>query len=148
MCIKYLSFVVVGAVSFLCAFSGCSSKSSKKTDNAVVTTPSGLKYIDMKVGTGKVAESGKKVFVHYTGWLEDSTKFDSSVDRGQPFGFDLGAQQVIKGWDEGVVGMKVNGKRKLIIPSALGYGERGAGGVIPPNATLIFEVELMDVQDK
>lgn len=108
-----------------------------------VTTASGLQYIDLKVGTGATAQAGQTVTVHYTGWLENGKKFDSSVDRGQPFSFPLGAGRVIKGWDEGVQGMKVGGKRKLIIPSNLGYGARGAGGVIPPNATLIFEVELL-----
>jgi FKBP-type peptidyl-prolyl cis-trans isomerase len=97
------------------------------------------------VGTGATAVAGKPVKVHYTGWLTDGKKFDSSVDRGQPFGFTLGAGQVIKGWDEGVAGMKVGGKRQLRIPPELGYGSRGAGSVIPPNATLIFDVELLDV---
>lgn len=110
-----------------------------------ITTSSGLQYIDLKVGTGATAQAGQTVTVHYTGWLENGKKFDSSVDRGQPFSFPLGAGRVIKGWDEGVQGMKVGGKRKLIIPSALGYGARGAGGAIPPHATLIFEVELLGV---
>jgi FKBP-type peptidyl-prolyl cis-trans isomerase len=111
-----------------------------------VITPSGLKYIDQEVGTGDVAVAGKTASVHYTGWLENGKKFDSSVDRGQPFSFPLGAGRVIKGWDEGVQGMKVGGKRKLTIPSDLGYGSRGAGGVIPANATLIFDVELLGVR--
>jgi peptidylprolyl isomerase len=110
----------------------------------------GLKYVDTKVGDGEVATFGHKVTVHYTGWLDQNgskgKKFDSSVDRGEPFTFDLGARKVIKGWDEGVSGMKVGGKRTLTIPPELGYGSRGAGGVIPPNATLIFDVELLKVQ--
>ncbi len=113
------------------------------------TTKSGLKYVDIKVGAGEEAIKGMKVTVHYTGWLyvngKRGAKFDSSVDRGQPFNFTLGASQVIKGWDEGVAGMKVGGKRELFIPPDLGYGARGAAGVIPPNATLDFEVELLKV---
>jgi len=116
------------------------------TTGQEVTTSSGLKYLDQAVGTGEAAVAGKNVSVHYTGWLENRKKFDSSVDRGQPFSFPLGAGRVIKGWDEGVQGMKVGGKRKLTIPSDLGYGSRGAGGVIPPNATLIFDVELLGVK--
>jgi FKBP-type peptidyl-prolyl cis-trans isomerase len=106
----------------------------------------GLQYWDIKVGTGPVAVAGQTVKVHYTGWLTNGKKFDSSVDRGEPFTFELGRGQVIKGWDEGVAGMKVGGKRQLRIPPELGYGDRGAGGVIPPNATLIFDVELLGVR--
>ena len=110
----------------------------------------GLKYTDTNVGTGAEATKGHKVSVHYTGWLYNNgakgAKFDSSLDRGQPFAFGLGAGQVIQGWDQGVAGMKVGGKRTLIIPPDLGYGARGAGGVIPPNATLMFDVELLGVQ--
>lgn len=113
------------------------------------TTPSGLQYEDTVVGQGDVAKAGQHVQVHYTGWLyengEQGRKFDSSKDRGQPFAFPLGAGHVIRGWDEGVQGMAVGGTRRLVIPSELGYGARGAGGVIPPNATLLFEVELLAV---
>ncbi len=111
-----------------------------------VTTDSGLKYADLEVGDGPTPEKGQTVSVHYTGWLEDGTKFDSSLDRGQPFSFVLGEGRVIRGWDEGVATMKVGGKRQLVIPPELAYGERGAGGVIPPNATLIFDVELLEVR--
>lgn len=112
----------------------------------IITMQDGLTIQDETVGTGMVASSGKKVTVNYVGTLTDGTKFDSSYDRNQPFSFNLGAGEVIKGWDEGVAGMKIGGKRKLTIPPALGYGESGAGGVIPPNATLIFEVELLKVE--
>ena len=105
-----------------------------------------LKIEDVNVGTGAEAANGSSVTVHYTGWLTDGKKFDSSVDRGKPFKFKLGARQVIQGWDQGVAGMKVGGKRKLTIPPDLGYGSRGAGNAIPPGATLIFEVELLGVQ--
>ncbi|MBT0653494.1 FKBP-type peptidyl-prolyl cis-trans isomerase [Geomobilimonas luticola] len=108
-------------------------------------TPSGLAYVDMVVGSGPAPTAGKPVKVHYTGWLENGVKFDSSVDRGEPFVFTIGAGQVIPGWDEGVLSMKVGGKRKLIVPPQLGYGAAGAGGVIPPDAVLIFDVELLDV---
>ncbi len=107
---------------------------------------SGLSYMDIKEGTGEEAKAGQQVTVNYTGYLTDGKKFDRSLDRNQPFTFALGAGQVIKGWDEGVAGMKVGGKRKLIIPPELGYGSRGAGGVIPPNAQLIFDVELLNVK--
>jgi peptidylprolyl isomerase len=110
-----------------------------------VKNPSGLSYTDLVPGKGATPVSGKSVTVHYTGWLENGTKFDSSLDRGQPFVFRIGAGEVIPGWDEGVISMKVGGKRKLFIPAQLGYGAAGAGGVIPPNANLIFEVELLDV---
>jgi FKBP-type peptidyl-prolyl cis-trans isomerase len=116
-----------------------------KTKGKPVTTPSGLKYWDLKKGSGAVAKAGDSVQVHYTGWLTEGKKFDSSVDRGSPFAFKLGAGMVIKGWDEGVAGMKVGGKRQLRIPAELGYGARGAGDAIPPNAELIFDVELLGV---
>jgi FKBP-type peptidyl-prolyl cis-trans isomerase FkpA len=113
---------------------------------AAITTASGLIIEELKVGTGAEAAAGQYVSVHYTGWLTDGSKFDSSKDRGDPFEFPLGAGHVIRGWDEGVQGMKVGGSRKLTIPSDLGYGARGAGGVIPPNATLVFEVELLGTE--
>ena len=134
-----LSFAVI---VLLAACQGANAK--------VITTESGLKYQDNAVGEGAVATAGKTVIVHYTGWLdqagEKGTKFDSSLDRGQPFAFSLGAGRVIKGWDEGVAGMKVGGKRTLLIPAALAYGARGAGGAIPPNAPLIFDVQLLEVK--
>ena len=123
---------------------------SDAADNQVTEMPDGLKYTDTKIGDGATARAGNKVSVHYTGWLSDNgakgKKFDSSLDRNQPFQFTLGAHQVIAGWDEGVAGMKVGGKRTLTIPPELGYGARGFGAVIPPNATLIFDVELVQVQ--
>jgi len=115
----------------------------------MIKTPSGLQYEDTVNGAGETAKAGQRVKVHYTGWLyadeKAGAKFDSSKDRGQPFEFALGGGQVIKGWDEGVAGMQVGGTRRLVIPPHLGYGARGAGGVIPPNATLLFEVELIGV---
>lgn len=110
------------------------------------TTPSGLRYKDIVVGTGESPQTGQTVTVHYTGTLTNGSKFDSSRDRGQPFSFPIGAGRVIKGWDEGVATMKMGGRRELVIPPELGYGSRGAGGVIPPNATLIFDVELLSAQ--
>jgi peptidylprolyl isomerase len=116
-------------------------------EGKVITTDSGLKYIELKPGNGAEVKRGDTAVVHYTGWLTNGKKFDSSLDRNRPFEFKVGAGEVIKGWDEGVAGMKAGGKRKLIIPSKLGYGERGAGdGLIPPNAELIFEVELIRIK--
>ena len=112
----------------------------------MITTESGLQIEDISIGEGEAAAAGQFVSVHYTGWLTDGRKFESSKDRDQPFQFPLGARHVIAGWDEGVQGMRVGGVRKLTIPSHLGYGARGAGGVIPPNATLVFEVELLGVR--
>jgi len=137
-----LAFAIVAAVTPL--------GRADAAANQVIEMPNGLKYTDTKTGDGATATPGNKVSVHYTGWLYNNAtkgaKFDSSVDRGQPFQFTLGAHQVIAGWDEGVAGMKVGGKRTLIIPPELGYGSRGAGEVIPPNATLMFDVELLGVQ--
>ncbi len=129
---------------------GATTPAAAQTSGSTMTTASGLKIQDTKVGTGATASAGHTCVMHYTGWLYEGgakgRKFDSSLDRGQPFEFPLGAGRVIKGWDEGVAGMKVGGKRTLIIPPELGYGARGAGGVIPPNATLMFEVELLAVK--
>lgn len=135
-------FVVLGVAS---AQAPKSPLEPTKVTGKPKTTASGLQYWDITVGTGATAAAGKTVKVHYTGWLTNGKKFDSSLDRGEPFAFSLGAGQVIKGWDEGVAGMKVGGKRQLRIPPELGYGARGAGNAIPPNSTLIFDVELLDV---
>jgi len=124
----------------------CANVDAQKKEGKVITTNSGLKYIDETEGTGAAAKAGDQVKVHYTGRLKDGTKFDSSRDRNQPFQFLLGAGRVIKGWDEGVAGMKVGGKRKLIIPPELGYGKKGAGNVIPPDAELHFDVELLEIK--
>ena len=134
------SLVVALIIACALALAGCGQKSG-----AEVTTASGLKYVDEVVGTGDKPRLGKSVTVHYTGWLENGTKFESSVDRGQPYTFQIGTRSVIAGWDEGILSMHVGGKRKLIIPPDLGYGAQGRGK-IPPNATLIFEVELLGVK--
>jgi peptidylprolyl isomerase len=125
-------------------------EAAKKSESKMTKTPSGLQYEDTKVGTGASPQKGQTCVMNYTGWLWENgakgKKFDSSLDRGTPFSFPIGQGRVIKGWDEGVATMKVGGQRVLLIPPDLGYGSRGAGGVIPPNATLIFEVELLDVK--
>lgn len=142
--------VVLAVVAVISMVTVCIAAESEKPGApaaAVVTTPSGLKYIDEVVGSGSSPAAGYLAQVHYTGTLENGKKFDSSRDRNEPFTFKIGVGQVIKGWDEGVMSMKVGGKRKLIIPPELGYGARGAGGIIPPNATLLFDVELLDVDN-
>jgi FKBP-type peptidyl-prolyl cis-trans isomerase FkpA len=145
MNIRLISLFIILEVVMLAPGRAQTNTSPTNVTGKPTSTPSGLQYWNIVVGTGATAVAGKPVTVHYTGWLTDGKKFDSSVDRGQPFTFPLGAGKVIKGWDEGVGGMKVGGKRQLRIPPELGYGARGAGGVIPPNATLIFDVELLDV---
>jgi FKBP-type peptidyl-prolyl cis-trans isomerase len=134
------------AVCGLLVAVGASAADDKADETKIITTDSGLKYSDLKVGTGDKAKKGDTVEVHYTGWLKNGKKFQSSRDLGKPYSFQLGAGRVIKGWDEGVAGMKVGGKRTLIIPPNMGYGSRGAGSDIPPNSTLLFEVELLDVR--
>ena len=139
------AIALVAAAAAIWAQTNANNDAPTKVTGNGTTTSSGLQYWDIQAGTGAEAVNGRQVQVHYTGWLTTGKKFDSSVDRGEPFSFTLGAQQVIRGWDEGVKGMKVGGKRQLKIPASLGYGARGAGGVIPPNATLIFDVELLGV---
>lgn len=139
---RIVASVIMAALLSVPAFA---ANEAKKDNGKIVTTASGLKYVDVVIGKGASPTAGKTVKVHYTGTLENGRKFDSSLDRNEPLSFTIGVGQVIKGWDEGVMTMKVGGKRKLIIPSKLGYGTRGAGGVIPPNATLLFDVELIDV---
>jgi len=134
-----LIIVLILAIGFM----GCAAPAKKA---GPVTLPSGLQYEVLTVGNGAVAKTGDTVVVHYTGWLLDGTKFDSSLDRNEPFSFTLGQKRVIRGWEEGVLGMQVGEKRMLIIPSELAYGKRGAGGVIPPDATLKFEVELLEIK--
>jgi len=137
---RVMIYVLAIGILLFPTIAACGDTSGKRV------TESGLTIEDMKVGDGQEAKKGDTVDVHYTGWLTDGTKFDSSVDRGRPFTFRLGVGQVIKGWDEGVAGMKVGGKRKLTIPPELGYGSRGAGRTIPPNATLVFDVELLGIK--
>ena len=139
--LRYAVVLMSMVVGLLCGASFSGAEKEKP-----VETSSGLQYLDLVKGPGREAHVGETASVHYTGWLKDGTKFDSSLDRGQPFQFRLGAGRVIRGWDEGIVGMNIGSKRKLIIPPHLGNGKRGAGRVIPPNATLIFEVELLDLR--
>ncbi len=143
-------FIVLVLSVCLLVMAGCKGGAGKKGGGAMgdtVATASGLKYLVLKAGDGPSPQPGQTAVVHYTGWLTDGKKFDSSKDRNQPFQFAIGQGQVIKGWDEGVASMKKGETRKLIIPPALGYGERGAGGgIIPPNAVLVFEVELLDIK--
>jgi len=144
--IAVVAVLIIAAIAFFVIQGITGKEQPVEVSTDLITTASGLQYQDLVVGDGKEAMVGDNVSVHYTGWLEDGTKFDSSLDRGNPFEFTLGMGQVIQGWDEGVAGMKVGGKRKLVIPPDLGYGPTGAGGVIPPNATLIFEVELIEIK--
>jgi FKBP-type peptidyl-prolyl cis-trans isomerase FkpA len=143
--IRIAAIAVIVLVLAVIGFAIFSSMQKGDTGN-MITTASGLQYQDLVVGTGATAVAGKTVSVHYTGYLEDGTKFDSSVDRNQPFEFTLGTGMVIPGWDEGVAGMKVGGKRKLVIPPNLAYGASGVPGAIPANATLTFDVELLEVK--
>jgi FKBP-type peptidyl-prolyl cis-trans isomerase FkpA len=147
---RYLSFIFI-----FIGFLGCSKENNLKIDtnaphkiqdSKYIITNTGLKYADLKAGSGAEAKNGDKVSVHYAGWLTNRNLFDTSYKRNQTFNFQLGTGMVISGWDEGVAGMKIGGIRQLVIPPELGYGARGAGGIIPPNATLIFEVELVEVQ--
>ena len=146
-----LMALALGITSIGIAGIGAPSKAMAQATGKTMPTSSGLQITDSKVGEGASPKTGQTCVMHYTGWLyqngEKGKKFDSSVDRGEPFEFAIGTHQVIRGWDEGVATMKVGGKRTLIIPPELGYGARGAGGVIPPNATLIFDVELLGVKD-
>jgi FKBP-type peptidyl-prolyl cis-trans isomerase FkpA len=147
---KKTAWLLAAAVSLALAANPAPADEKKGGESKMQKSPSGLQWEDIKVGTGATPKPGQTCVMHYTGWLwEDGAKgkkFDSSVDRGKPFEFPLGQGRVIKGWDEGVATMKVGGKRNLLIPPSLGYGARGAGGVIPPNATLFFEVELLDLK--
>jgi peptidylprolyl isomerase len=147
---SFATFSTLAAIALTVLTASLPSAAMAQTPGKAMTTASGLQIIDTKVGTGATPKQGQICVVHYTGWLyqdgQKGKKFDSSVDRNDPLEFPVGQRKVIAGWDEGVASMKVGGKRTLIIPPELGYGARGAGGVIPPNATLIFEVELLDVK--
>jgi peptidylprolyl isomerase len=140
----FLTVLLLGMAS-AAAFAG-KDQSPPEAAGKEVVTPSGVKYVDLRIGEGGEAANGKIVEVHYTGWLENGTKFDSSRDRARPFTFRLGTGDALKGWDEGLLGMKVGGKRKLVIPPELGFGKQGVGSVVPPNAVLLYEFELLAVR--
>lgn len=143
---RFLIVLIVLALALLSPLEAAEKEKGPAQKENTVKTASGLEYVDQVEGKGASPKKGQTVVVHYTGWLTDGKKFDSSRDRNEPFAFQIGVGQVIPGWDEGVMTMKVGGKRKLTIPPDLAYGKRGAGGVIPPNATLVFDVELLDIK--
>jgi FKBP-type peptidyl-prolyl cis-trans isomerase len=145
---KFLVLPIVLAIGFaiLIIINTESTGGGNAKEGEEITTPSGLKITDLKVGSGKEAKKGDVVVVNYTGWLKDGTKFDSSLDRNEPLHFEVGESNIIKGWNEGVAGMRVGGKRKLVIPAELGYGPRGSPPKIPPNAELTFEIELLSIR--
>ena len=146
-CALFAALLAAGSVSALPGLARArQTEPAPSPTPAEIVTPSGLRYRELAVGTGAEAKAGKVVEVLYTGWLEDRTRFDASLDPNHPFTFRIGIDDVIQGWHQGIAGMKVGGKRRLVVPPELGYGQKGVGGIVPPNATLVFEVELVNVR--